>query len=106
MPPQSDLILNQQRGQKGNFMKKDKAKTDELCPEYRREDFGEMVRGKYAKRYKEASNVVVIAPEVQKAFPNTQAVNDALRGLLELAQATGLTPRSTRKTNIDRSHLK
>lgn len=46
MPTQSDLILNQQRGQKGNFMKKDKAKTDELRPEYRREDFGEMVRGK------------------------------------------------------------
>lgn len=86
-------------------MKKDKV-IDELRPEYRREDFGKMVRGKYAKRYKEASNVVVIEPEVQKAFPNTQAVNDALRGLLELAQTTGLAPRPTRKTIGDRSRLK
>lgn len=94
------------RGQKGNFMKKDKVKIDELLPEYRREDFGKMVRGKYSKRYKDASNVVVIEAEVQKAFPNSQAVNDALRGLLELAQATGLTSRSSRKHVGDRSRLK
>lgn len=87
-------------------MKKGKEKSDELRAEYQREDFGEMVRGKYAQRYKEASNVVVIAPEVQKAFPNTQAVNDALRGLMELAQATGLTSRPPRKTAGDRSRLK
>lgn len=34
----------------------------EMQAEYRREDFGPMVRGKYAKAYREASNVVVIAP--------------------------------------------
>jgi len=79
-------------------MKKTKPEIDQLRTEYQREDFGEMVRGKYAKRYKDASNVVVISPDVQKAFPNAQAVNDALRGLLELAQATGLTARSTRTT--------
>ena len=77
-------------------MKKAKPNTDELRPEYQREDFGAMVRGKYAKRCKEASNVVVLDPEVQKAFPNTQAVNDALRGLLELARATGLAARTIR----------
>jgi hypothetical protein len=77
-------------------MKKAKPNTDELRVDYSREDFGEMVRGKYAKRCKEASNVVVLDTEVQKAFPNTQAVNDALRGLLELARTTGLTARTTR----------
>ena len=81
-------------------MKKVNALTDELRPEYRREDFGEMVRGKYAERYKKASNVVVIDTEVQKAFPNAQAVNDALRGLLELAKSTVLTSRSTKKTKL------
>lgn len=81
-------------------------KDEEMRAEYRREDLGKGARGKHAKKYKEASNVVVIAPEVQKAFPNTQAVNDALRGLMELAQATGLTPRSPRKTTGDRSRLK
>lgn len=77
-------------------MKKAKPTQDELRSEYRREDFGVMTRGKYADRCRRASNVVVISPEVQKAFPNAQAVNDALRGLLELAQATGLSSRSTR----------
>jgi hypothetical protein len=79
-------------------MKKAKAESDELRPGYQREDFGEMVRGKYALRCREASNVVVISPDVQKAFPNAQAVNDALRGLLELAKATGLTKGSNRGT--------
>ena len=79
-------------------MKKVKPEQDELRAEYRREDFGEMVRGKYAQRCREASNVVVISPDVQKAFPNAQAVNDALRGLLELARSSGLTSRPTRTT--------
>jgi hypothetical protein len=74
-------------------MKKVNQTVDELRREYRREDFGEMVRGKYAKRYKESSNVVVIAPDIAKAFPNEQAVNDALRGLLKLAKKAGLTKR-------------
>lgn len=68
---------------------------DEMRAEYRREDFGPMVRGKHAEAYREASNVVVIAPEVHKAFPNAQAVNDALLGLMELAQRV---PRVRRKT--------
>jgi hypothetical protein len=70
-------------------MKKTKADdVDELRPEYRREDFGRLERGKYAERVKEASNVVVLEPEVARAFPNAQAVNDALRGLLALARAS------------------
>jgi len=69
---------------------------DELRPEYRREDFGKMVRGKYAKQCKAASNVVVLDPEVAKAFPNGAAVNDALLGLLEIAKSAGLAPQATR----------
>ena len=52
--------------------------ADELRPEYKREDFGSLVRGKYAARLKAASNVVVLKPEVAKAFPNADAVNNAL----------------------------
>jgi len=76
--------------------------SNELRPEYRREDFGAMTRGKYVKRCRQSSNVVVIAPEVQKAFPNAKSVNDALRGLLDLAQATGLTtkPASSRQKSV------
>ena len=79
-------------------MKKAKSvATDELRPEYKREDFGSMVRGKYAARLKAASNVVVLTPEVAKVFPNAEAVNDALMGLINLAKtAARPTRRSTR----------
>lgn len=56
--------------------------TDDMRPEYKRSDFGTLVRGKYARRVSEATNVVVLDPKVAKAFPNDRAVNRALRGLL------------------------
>lgn len=70
-------------------MKKGKAgMTDELRPEYKRSDFGEIVRGKYAARIKEESNVVLLEPEIAQAFPNDEAVNKALRYLLEIAESS------------------
>ncbi|MGC1403935.1 MAG: hypothetical protein WA974_13535 [Thermodesulfobacteriota bacterium] len=44
-------------------------------------DFTGAVRGKYAKRYVEGSNVVVIDPDVAEYFPDHDSVNDALRSL-------------------------
>jgi hypothetical protein len=70
-------------------MKKAEQETaDELRPEYKRSDFGEIVRGKYANKIKEESNVVLLEPDVAQAFPNDEAVNKALRYLLELAQSS------------------
>ena len=69
-------------------MKKNKKDLDELRPEYRREDFGPMVRGKYAKRMKKATNIVVIDPDIAEAFPNAEVVNQTLRRLLELAKTS------------------
>ena len=46
-----------------------------------------MVPGKYAVRLRAASNVVVLEPEVARAFPNAEAANDALLGLINLAKA-------------------
>ncbi len=63
-------------------MKKVNEVSDELRPEYRREDFGTMVRGKYAAQVRESSNIIILDPDVAEAFPNAQAVNQALRGLL------------------------
>jgi hypothetical protein len=72
--------------------------NDWLRPEYRRSDLGEIVRGKYARRLGESSNIVVLDPQVAKAFPNDDAVNTALRGLLELARSSvHVARRSTRK---------
>ncbi len=52
-------------------MKKARSQApDELRPEYKRSDFESLERGKYAARLAEESNVVVLEPEVAKAFPN------------------------------------
>ena len=77
--------------------KDDKPDKDDLREEYNRSDFPQgLVRGKYAKRLRESSNIVVLKPEVAQAFPNEEAVNDALLSLIELAQkSTNLTKRST-----------
>jgi hypothetical protein len=60
-------------------MSKNKASEDDLRPEY---DFSGGVRGKYAKRFAEGSNVVVLEPDVAERFPNSEAVNQALRKLI------------------------
>ena len=74
-----------------------KASRDEMRPEYKRSDFGTLVRGKYAARVSAGTNVVILEPAISKAFPNDKAVNDALRVVLEVAKATArLTRRSTR----------
>ena len=44
-------------------------------------DFTGGVRGKYAKRYAQGTNVVVIDPDVAEYFPDNESVNEALRGL-------------------------
>jgi hypothetical protein len=70
-------------------MKKvDRKPTGELRRQYKRSDFGKLVRGKYARRLAETTNVVVLEPEVAKAFPNDRAVNQALRKLIGKPRST------------------
>jgi hypothetical protein len=61
------------------------SRSDELLPEY---DLGQLlrggVRGKYAKRYHAGTNLVLLDPDVRKAFRSEKAVNDALRLVIEL----------------------
>jgi hypothetical protein len=59
---------------------------DELRKEY---DFSQGVRGKYAQRYAEGTNVVFLAPDVAKVFRTSDAVNEALRGLIGIAGTIG-----------------
>lgn len=69
------------------FMKKPtKEPSGELRPEYKRSDFSKLVRGKYASRMRKRSNVIVLDPELVDLFPNSQAVNSALRSLSEIAR--------------------
>ena len=60
---------------------------DDLRPEYNLDELKGGVRGKYRKG-QETSNLVVIEPDLAKAFPDTKAVNNALRELLKLRKAT------------------
>ena len=57
------------------------SESDELMEEY---DFSNGVRGKYAKAYHHGSNVIVLDPDVAKRFPNSEAVNQALRSLANI----------------------
>ena len=56
---------------------------NDLKPEYDLKSLGKGIRGKYYEQYQKGTNVVVIDPDLSKAFPNTKAVNDALRNVLE-----------------------
>jgi hypothetical protein len=49
-------------------------------------DFSKGVRGKYAKRFSLGTNLVAIDPDILKAFPNSNSVNEALRSLLKIAK--------------------
>ena len=64
-----------------------------MRPEYDFEALGPGVRGKHYARLMAKSNVVRIAPDLAKAFPNERAVNEALRQLLEIAQRNAPTRR-------------
>ena len=56
-------------------------KDPDMLEEY---DFSKGIQGKYAKRYQEGANVVVIEPDVAKFFPDHDSVNQALRSLTEI----------------------
>lgn len=60
---------------------------DDLRPKY---NFAELmegaVRGKYVDRYRAGTNVVLLDPDVAKAFPTAEAVNEALRSLIQISE--------------------
>lgn len=55
---------------------------DDLRPEYELSDLKGGVRGKYVERYREGTNLVLLAPDVRAAFPTDEAVNQALRSMM------------------------
>ena len=74
-----------------------KPRPEDLRAEYKRSDFGVLVRGKYAARLREKSNVVVLDPRLEKFFLRPASVNSALLSLAEVARrAASLTVRPPR----------
>jgi hypothetical protein len=65
-------------------------KADELRPEY---DLGKLlkhgVQGKYAERYRQGMNLVLLDPDVTRAFPSEEAVNEALPLVVQLRKLPG-----------------
>ncbi len=61
---------------------------DDLRDEYDETLLKNGVRGKYVQRLAAGSNIVRLAPDVAAAFPNEEAVNEALRLLLHVAKTT------------------
>jgi hypothetical protein len=70
---------------------------DDILPEY---DFGGARPNKYAARVAQGTNLVLLDPDVARAFPDAAAVNEALRALAGIAARTRPTrrSRSTRRT--------
>ena len=69
------------------------ADSDTMRPEY---DFSNAVRGVTAARYAQGTNVVLLEPDVAQLFPDSRAVNEALRTLARLARVTP-RPKGRRK---------
>lgn len=64
---------------------------------YKRSDFRYLERGKFFQEVARGTSVVLLDPELAKAFPTSKAVNEALRGLLALTEQTArITRRSSR----------
>ena len=64
-------------------MKKARHSADDLRAEYKLSDFkARGVRGKHLRRYRAGTNLVLLDPDVARAFPTAKAVNDALAGLM------------------------
>lgn len=78
-------------------MKRKASQSGEIRAEYVF-DYAQAVRGKYFRRIlKEGANVVVLEPDIAKAFPSSDAVNDALRVVLEAGRTVGrLSTRTAR----------
>ena len=54
----------------------------EMLPEY---DFSKGIRGKHAKQFRAGTNIIVLAPDVAKMFPDSEAVNETLRAVVKIA---------------------
>ena len=73
-------------------------RSDNLQPEY---DLKKLLRtgvqGKYAARFREGTNLVLLAPDVASAFPTADSVNEALRLVLQLTELRSKKQKSSRQ---------
>ena len=65
-----------------------KSDSDQMRPEY---DFSNGVRGKHYQAYRAGTNIVLLEPDLMEAFPDSAAVNQALRLLVRLSKTRGVS---------------
>lgn len=65
--------------------------TSDMIPEY---DFKDGIRGKYAKKFAEGTNIILLAPDLLKDFPDSDSVNKTLRAL------SGIVKRNRKKIEV------
>lgn len=80
---------------KREIMNRGHKKGNEILSEY---DFSKGIRGKYATAYHQESNVIVLDPDVAARYPNSEAVNQALRTITAITiRSTGRRPHTSRR---------
>jgi len=78
----------------GSMKKNNRKSNDDIRPEY---DFASMkggIRGKYARRYRAGTNLILLDPELAGAFPTDAAVNRALRAVLKMTETVRLAAKT------------
>lgn len=81
-------MQEKRHGKNEDIMKKANSKkiADDLRPEYDLSKLKGAVRGKYARRFHQGTNLVLLSPDVAKYFPDECSVNAALRSLVGIAK--------------------
>ena len=70
-----------------------KKAEDEMRAEYKKADFAKLERGKFYEEAAKGTSVALLEPAIAKAFPTSEAVNEALHELLALAEKAALITR-------------
>lgn len=83
-----------------------KKAKDEMRKEYKRSVFKKLERGKFYAEAAEGTAVALIDPTIAKAFPTSRAVNEALSGLLALAERTARLARRSTRTRAKVAHVR
>lgn len=90
------------RAREQSLSRADTKIADLNVPELKRDQLGKGVRGKYIKHFAQDSNVIVLQPEILKAFPTSEAVNKALASMLAFAKETQGLSAGTKATGRKR----
>jgi hypothetical protein len=80
-----------------------KKAKDEMRAEYKRSDFARLERGKFYSEVVKGTSIALLDPVIAKAFPTSQAVNEALSGLLALTEKTARLTRRTTRTRAKKT---